>query len=301
MEKIEVRYPIFVPSKGRAKSLLTSKMFLQDGVPFRLVVEPQEVDAYAAEVGSEHVISLPENNRGLVYSRNWIKDYATSEGHARHWQFDDDIVAMIRTHGGRKLYCASNLALAAAEDFVDRYENAVLASFNSEFFVAWVVDGTTRQMWPPFYRNARCYTCFLIDNRITNRWRGRANEDTDMSLQVLADGQCTILFNAFSIRTPVTMSRPGGQMNAAYMGEGRLAMAREMERYWPGTVEVYRRFGRSQHHVKHEWQRFDTPLKLRADAAPVRDYGFELREMREVKSSSLKAFLEAENAKRAAP
>ena len=50
---------------------------------------------------------------------------------------------------------------------------------------------------PPFKANTRIYSCILIDNALPFRWRGRYNEDTDLSLRVLKAGLCTIQFNAF--------------------------------------------------------------------------------------------------------
>ena len=256
-DKMLPKYPIYIPSKGRAGCMLTAKLFDASGVPYRIVVEPNQVEAYA-EWGNRLLV-LPDNNQGLVYSRNWIKDHARDEGHERHWQFDDDIQYMMRVYRGNRLPIAANLALGFAEQFVDRYENVALASFNSSFF-APCRYGVTDSKFPPFYLNARCYTCFLVLNSLPNRWRRRYNEDTDMSLQVLADGWCTVLFNAFLIWTPETMSHQGGQTDI-YVNDGRLRMARQLESMWPGTVSMTRRHGRPQHMVKGDWSKFDTPLK----------------------------------------
>jgi hypothetical protein len=254
-------HPIFVPSKGRASNVLTAKMFARDGVPFSLVVEPAQVDAYAAAGWGDKLLVLPENDRGLVFARNWIKDYSIAQGHERHWQFDDDVRRTRRLFRGRRVACNSGAALKACEEFVERYENVKLASLNSSFFIV-SSRGVAYQHWPPFYVNSRCYTCFLMSNDLPLRWRGRYNEDADMTLQVIAAGWCTILFNAFLIETPRTMTDDGGQ-TSIYVGDGRLRMARELERRWPIVVETRRRYGRPQHVVKDSWRKFDTPLRLR--------------------------------------
>jgi hypothetical protein len=286
------RYPIFIPSKGRAERVLTAKMFSKFGTPFQIVVEPNEAPAYEAKWGRERVLVLPENNRGLVYSRNWIKQYSIERGDARHWQFDDDIRKMMRLNRGHRVTCAADVAVAVAEDFSDRYENVALTSFNSFFFVS--TSGPWGNRRPPFLLNSRCYTVFLVNNALPNRWRNRYNEDTDMSLQVLADGWCTILLNAFLIDTPTTMSAPGGQMVSAtgsYQGDGRLRMARDLERCWPGVVTTKRKFRRPQHEIKGAWQLFDTPLRRRAGVeipdAP-NEYGLSLEVLREPKSESIR-------------
>jgi hypothetical protein len=96
------------------------------------------------------------------------------------------------------------------------------------------------------------------------------------------------------INTPETMQYRGGQTDI-YVGDGRLAMARELERRWPGVVSVRRRFGRPQHRVN--WRRFTTPLRLKPsiDLASIdmRNWGLKLRAVDEVKSSKLRAYLES--------
>jgi TET-associated glycosyltransferase-like protein len=285
------KYPVYIPSKGRADKLVTARMFARDGVPFRVVVEPSQVEAYQA--WKDRLLVLPEDGQGLVYSRNWIKDHSIAEGHARHWQFDDDVRQTYRTYRGNRLPIKSSIALALCEEFVDRYENVALASLNSEFF-APARYGMTTTPFPPFYLNARCYTCFLVLNSLPNRWRRRYNEDTDMSLQVLADGWCTVLFNAFMMSTPETMNSKGGQTDI-YVDDGRLRMARQLESMWPGTVRVGRRHGRPQHIIKDSWQKFDTPLKLKPGVVIPQgndEHGLKLTAVKTVTDPLLKKMLE---------
>lgn len=253
-ERLTPQYPIYIPSLGRADKLLAARMFDRDGIDYRVVVQPDQVDAYAAY--ADRLLVLPEDGKGLVYARNWIKEHSIANGDERHWQFDDDVRQFIRISANLRLPLDAGIALRMLEDFVGRYTNVRLASYNSEFFAP--VSGSTVHGIPPFYRNARCYTCFLITNDDL-RFRGRYNEDTDMSLQVLANGYCTILFNAVVMRTPATMTSQGGQTDI-YVNDGRLRMARELERRWPYVVETYRRFGRPQHKVRYWWKKFDTPL-----------------------------------------
>lgn len=247
-------YPVYVPSKGRADTCWTADFLTRDGVPFFLVVEPQERDAYAARYGAGSVLALPWDNPGSVIpARNWIKDHATAAGAERHWQLDDNLLWIGRRWKGRKIQCNAGIALRACEEFVDRYENVAVAGLNYEMFLP------KGQAAPPFRLNSHVYSCSLVLNSIPHRWRGRYNEDTDLCLQVLADGWCTILFNAFYVWKKWTMQLKGGNTAALYQGDGRLKMARSLERQWPGVVETRRRFQRPQHVVKDAWKRFDTP------------------------------------------
>ena len=43
------KYPIYIISKGRADTRLTSKALEKMNVAYRIVIEPQEYDDYAAE------------------------------------------------------------------------------------------------------------------------------------------------------------------------------------------------------------------------------------------------------------
>jgi len=47
---IDPRYPVYVISKGRADCCMTAKFLQADGVPFKLVIEKQELEQYRAVV-----------------------------------------------------------------------------------------------------------------------------------------------------------------------------------------------------------------------------------------------------------
>lgn len=281
---IQPRYPVYVPSKGRADHALTARFLLRDEVPFRMVVEPQEAEAYARVVGDDRVVELDASGEGLIYARNWIKAHATSEGYDRHWQLDDNIAGAWRVYRGRRIPSESGVALRVAEDFTDRYSNIALSGLGYMMFgFPWE---------PPIVRNVHVYSCTLVNNAIPHRWRLVYNDDTDLCLQVLADGWCTVLIHAFCVDKKRTMTVAGGNTDELYQGDGRLKMARSLERVWPGVVKTTRRFGRPQHRV--DWLKFDTPLKLRDDVdldelPPVDEYGLELRQVREIESPRLRA------------
>ena len=282
------RYPVYIISKGRADTCLTAKFFIQDGVDFKIVVEPQEKNLYAENFGSDRILVLPFSNLGLgsIPARNWCWEHAKENGFQRHWIFDDNIAMVRRLHKGKRIRCNANFALVATEDFTDRYENIGIAGLNYTFFA---VDKR-----PPFYQNVHVYSALLIKNDLEYRWRGRYNEDTDLCLQVLSGGWCTILMNVFLIDKAATMTMKGGNMDVLYKGDGRLKMARSLERMWPGVVSTYRRFDRPQHHVKGQWRGFDTQLIRRKDInwddVENKTYEIKLNAVDDIKSDTLKDF-----------
>lgn len=292
MQKAMPRYPVYIPSKGRADKCLTARMFSRDGVPFYLVVEEQERAAYAAHFGNDRLLILPFSNQGSgIPARNWIKERATKAGHKRHWQFDDNICRMTRRWNGKRVPCDAGVALTLVEDFTERYENVAISGFNYEMFAP------NGQKIPPFNLNVHIYSATLILNELPYQWRGKYNEDTDYCLQVLTGGWCTVLFNAFLVFKVRSMKMGGGNTKELYRGDGRLKMARSLERMWPGVVETRRRFGRPQHAIKYAWRKFDTPLKLKAgidlEAMQPSEHGIRLKQVNdEIKSDELRQMVE---------
>lgn len=261
-DKILPRYPIYVPSKARHGINMTIQILINDGVDPYIVVEPQDVKDYGERFGHERLLVLPKNDQGLIFARNWIFEHSIANGDERHWQIDDNINTFYRRYKGQRVYSAPSPLISAAEDFTDRYANVALSGMNYDMFVP------DRDKRPPFTVNAHVYSCTLINNSIPYRFRPPANEDVDMCLQVLSGGWCTVLFNAFLIDKARTMTVKGGQTDTAYQGDGRLFMARALQRKWPGVVTTDRRFKRPQHVIKNAWKKFDTPLIKKEDFDP---------------------------------
>ena len=94
-----------------------------------------------------------------------------------------------------------------------------------------------------------------------------------------------------------TMVMKGGNTDVLYHGDGRLKMARSLERLWPGVVTTKRRFRRPQHIVFDSWRRFDTPLKLKPGIElgkmQSNEYGMKLVQVKPIKSAELKKLIES--------
>ncbi len=289
-EPIQPRYPVYIPSKGRNDKCLTARFLLTDGVRFHLVIEPQEEHLYREWVPGASILVLPFSDQGLHATRNWIKDHAIAAGHQWHWQLDDNITRILRRHRGRRFPCNGGVAMAVIEDFVDRYENIAVAGMNYEMFAP------TGQKRKPFQLNCHVYSCSLINNTTPHRWRYRLNDDTDFCLQVLSDGWCTVLVNAFLISKVRTMLIKGGNTNAEYQGDGRLRMARSLERAWPGVARIGRRYQRSQHIVRGNWRYFDTPLKFKPgidlSAMQPDEYGMRMEQIRPIKNDTVRFIMD---------
>lgn len=271
-------YPVYIISKGRWESRLTSKALEKMAVPYHIVVEPQEFDQYAAVIDPQKILVLPFSNlgQGSIPARNWVWEHSIAGGADRHWIIDDNISDFRRWNDNRKLVVYSGAFFRAMEDFTDRYENIALAGPNYFMFV--------KQKYPdnPFRLNTRVYSCILIKNDIQYRWRGRYNEDTDLSLRVLKDGWCTILFQAFMATKNVTMTMKGGNTDELYKQDetfdGRLEMARHLQRQHPDVVKITRKWGRWQHSVDYRPFKGNRLIKKPSVIIPegVNNYGMVL-------------------------
>ena len=289
------RYPIYVISKGRSDRCLTARFLTRDEVPFSLVVEPQEADAYTAEFGLGRLLVLPFSNLGLgsIPARNWVWDHAMASGAERHWILDDNIRQMYRRWHARSFPCWSGTAYAVVEDLADRYENVAIAGHMYYMFCP------NHVYEPPFRVNCHVYSSILLLNSLPFRWRGRYNEDTDLCLQAIATGWCTIQCIAFNAEKMNTMSMRGGNSDELYQGDGRLRMARSLERLWPGVVKVTRRFGRPQHMVN--WTKFDNQLRLKPEvdlaALEPDEYGLELVQVKPIQNRAMQILAEEAGAR----
>lgn len=239
-------YPVYIISKGRWKTRLTSKALERMNVPYSIVVEPQEYQNYAAVIDPKKILVLPFSNlgQGSIPARNWVWEHSISIGAKKHWILDDNIENFHRLNMNMKPIALTGAIFKAAEDFVGRYENVPIAGFNYYSFCK-VCDKL-----PPYILNTRIYSTILIQNDMPHRWRGKYNEDTDLSLRVLKDGYCTIQFNAFLAGKVTTQRMKGGNTDEVYR-EGTLEKSQALVDLHPDVAKVVWRFNRWHHHVDY--------------------------------------------------
>ena len=249
------RYPVYVISKGRWKLRHTSRRLELAQISYRIVVEPSEAAAYTQSVDDPRcVLVLPENfserGHGSIPARNWVLGHARASGHAKHWLLDDNLTRFFRFHRNelREVTDAAGALFHAIETFVDRYDNIALAGMHDERFT---VD---TNIVPPYYMNTRVYSCMLLDHALmpSDGWRGRYNEDTDLTLRVLKEGYATVLFNTFLMHKSPTMVQSGGNTDTVYRNDPtRWDFATSLRDQHPDVVRVVRKFKRWHHQVDY--------------------------------------------------
>jgi len=275
---------------------MTSDALTLCKIPHTIVIEPQEIDNYRRTTKDNPLVTLLEldmsykekydvcDNLGLTKStgpgpaRNFIWDHSISLGYDWHWIMDDNIRCFYRLHNNVRHLIHTGSGFAAMEDFCLRYTNLYMAGPNYRMFVPG------KQKRPPFVMNTRIYSCNLIRNDIPYRWRGRYNEDTDLSLRILKDGFCTVQFNAFLQDKIATQQIKGGNTGEFYAKEGTSPKSNMQYALHPDCTKLVIRFGREHHYV--DYTRFKkNRLIRRANYRPPKENPYKMKLVDIVKES----------------
>lgn len=270
------KYPIYIISKGRPNNCLTARELKLMGVAFTLVVEPQEYELYKHI--NDDIIVTPFSNlgQGSIPVRNFVWEHSILNGYLRHWILDDNIEGFHRLNRNEKPKLLSPVFFKCMEDFVDRYENISIAGPNYYSFCK------TTDKVPAFNLNTRIYSCILIKNDLPYRWRGKYNEDTDLSLRVLKDGFVTVLFNAFLVGKVTTMRMKGGNTDEVYAEtDNRKEFAESLKAQHPDVVEVTWKFNRWHHQVNYKPFKKNKLIKKEGIKinSGINEYGMVLKEI----------------------
>jgi len=246
-------------------------------VPHTLVVEESQYEQYRDAVKDNPLASILildeqykrdyelcddlgfTKSTGPGPARNFLWDHSIKAGYAWHWTMDDNIREFFRYHKNLKVPVKGGIIFRAMEDFCLRYKNVYMAGPNYFMFVA------RKSKIPPIAINTRIYSCNLIRNDIPYRWRGRYNEDTDLSLRILKDGYCTVQFNAFLQEKTTTQYIKGGNTEEFYAKDGTYPKSAMQVKLHPDVSRLTWRFGRIHHYVDYKPFK-KNKLQLRSDA-----------------------------------
>jgi len=253
-------YSIYIVSKGRWKSRLTSEALEKMNVPYYIVVEEQEYKQYSSVVDKKKILILDKKyqdeydtfddlgyskSKGPGPARNFVWEHSISENAKFHWVMDDNITWFARLNHNMNRKVVDGTIFRCMEDFVNRYENIAMAGPQSDHFVV------RKTKMPPYVINTRVYSCNLIRNDLPFRWRGRYNEDTDLSIRILKAGWCTIQFYAFIMDKVPTQTQGGGNTKDFYAKEGTLPKSKMLFLMHPDVTKIVWKFNRWHHHVDY--------------------------------------------------
>lgn len=304
--KHKPKHPVYIVSKSRFEKRPTSDALCKMGVPHYIVVEQHQYEDYKSRVDPKWVTVLvldqkfldeyevcdehgDTKSKGPGAARNFVWQHAIDNGAEYHWVMDDNAVDFNRVWRNKRPKCMTGACLRAMEDHVERYDNVYIAGPNYRFFCV------PKATFTPIIFNTRIYSCLFIKNHIYDKngkryyWRGRYNEDTDLSLRVLKDGHATMQFNSFLFNKLVTQAMQGGNTEAFYGKEGTKPKSDMLKALHPDETEVVFKFGRWHHEV--DYSKYKTnPLGLKPEYANLPnepyEYGMRLIDVEEESSDS---------------
>ena len=248
-DKITPKYPIYIISVGRWEKRLTSRYLEKAGIDYKIVVEPAQAEEYKKVIDPKKVLVLPKNyskkNLGGIPARNFVWEHSKKAGYARHWILDDNIDGYSRFNKGERIKVFSGVAFRCIEDYVDRYTNIKMAGHNYYMFAS-------SKALKPIIKNTRIYSSILLSNDTDFKWRGRYNEDTDLSLRILKAGYATALFNNMLANKVATMSQKGGNTDTIYgVKNAHYLKAESLVKQHPDVAIIKERFHRIHHYVDY--------------------------------------------------
>lgn len=238
---------VFVPSKGRSSSSKLLNLAYQQNEKIIVVVEPQEQAAYKSAFPKFEILVLPENNKGITYVRNFIKNYTESQGVPVYWQLDDDISSLYYREGTKMIKTGLNVLGEAQQQFA---ANGIsLGALEYQQF-AW---SATKEM----VSNSFCDTCVYVENTSTHGMRYReyveGKEDRDFAMQVIKAGLKTGRTTLYAFASPPNGSNAGGLKEIFYDAGREQECVKRMVELWGERicVPIVKKTGRND--VKIMW------------------------------------------------
>lgn len=256
IEKQKNKYPIYVISKGRYNNRLTSDWLSKNKIYHNLVVEHCEKDKYSN--GLKDYINLLVMEKkydnlgcGSIPVRNWIQKRSKRLGVKKYWCIDDNIDGFFRFYKNTRIEMRTPLVFRLTEEFADRYENLHMCGLQ---YYSFCPDISKRRTVVGL--NTRIYSCILMSVELENildgvLWRGKYNEDTDLSLRLLKKGYPTCLLYSFLCRKRTTMSCKGGNTDSIYQNGGLQKKLDSLINQHPDCVKGTVKFKKVHHQVNY--------------------------------------------------
>ena len=244
----KVMYPIYIPSKNRADSGTTAKLFQKAGVPFYVLVEPQDADKYRKYYKEEELVVMDENDKGIDYARNFAKNHSKTLGAKFHWQFDDDVKAFRFRIGKQNVKTDAAQVINLAESVTDLYTNVGASSL---MYDTWAFNATS-----PIKLNKMMASAMLFNNENDFKFEPHMVEDIDISMQYLSAGYVTLLFATALVTVPTTLNDKGGLGVDARLGEERKLRCENLVKKWGDDFKVITKNGALRIAPSRVWGKF---------------------------------------------
>jgi hypothetical protein len=283
------KYPIFIISKGRFRKRVgnryiyeppkTAKYLESCNIDYRIVVEKQEYDDYCISIDKDKVMILPDEymnlDQGSIPVRNFVHHYNLQEGSYAYWLLDDNIKSYVYNDNDERYMIRDGFMFAVNENILNNYENLYLTGHQYKMFVV-PRQNTTKIV----STHTRVYSSILIRtdiptlNESNDIWRGKYNEDTDLSLRILKLGLPTLITNNIVADKEET-GAPGGN-HQIYLQDNNASgvlKSQALLEHHSDVVDIIKNYNRTHHKIKNSFI-----YKCRADIPLIKSEFFEKKE-----------------------
>jgi len=255
---IKPKYPLYIISKGRWETRLTSKSLEELNLDYKIVIEQSEYEKYSTVINPDKILIIPDEYftkdvGGSIPARQFVWNHSLKEGHKKHWILDDNIRGFYRINNSAKYKLKTGIFFHIIEKYCDRFTNIGLSGM-IEYKFAPSINQYRRKI---FTENTRIFSCILVNTELLTeknieKWRGIYNEDADLSIRVLKAGLTTWLSNQFVINKMTTMSMKGGNTSGIYQGNGLSKKTDSLIKQHPDVVKRMFRFSKDHFYINYK-------------------------------------------------
>ena len=242
---------IFIPSKNRLDDEKTYSILKDIGLEPILVIEPQEMEK-ALQLGYKFIV-LPENNKGISYSRNYILKEAKDLGYEYICMIDDDISQMGYIVDGKRV--KDNKAFLTALDKFLEFKTCGTMQYNQ---FAWC------QPKPIVWNRGLEVVWFLYMPQLQNATIPEDTiEDRDFSLElILKHNVKTFRLNHLYFNVPSIGTNKGG-IDTETRGEKQDYWSHKMLDKWGSNIISLVKKTNGWTNIKINWRYIDKLIKER--------------------------------------
>lgn len=203
-----MKYPIFIPSKGRfgSKDFTTAPLLECSGIPYTIFCEPLEKRNYEMGCRLGKIETLEKSNQGIGFARSSILGYARRKRIPYFWILDDDIKCFYHRESGKMRKCNPLVCLSLAEEQFLKQRDFGVGCLGISSFVF-------RDLRPMKDGGQMIIAVFAKTDSVSYDEGMRAFEDIDCAISVMLGNKRAIMSNEHCIQT----ANPGG-MNAKTFG-----------------------------------------------------------------------------------
>ena len=201
-----MKYPIYIPSKGRADNQKTVKLLEENNIKnYKVVVEENEYSKYNEFISVRNLLRLPSSNYGTVsVARNYAIEHSKKMGYTKHWQLDDDIGKIYLHDKGKVIHEDINKVLSDIENTLEKKQLSPILLAGLTTSASFLASKTK-----DYTLNTSLTSCVLITNTPL-RFRIKMLEDTDYQLRILKQRGSILKFNNYAFAYTTQLKQIGG-------------------------------------------------------------------------------------------